>query len=35
LAELADLEDALEAGQVDEVAYERRRAEIYEELRAL
>jgi hypothetical protein len=35
LAELADLEDAFQAGQVDEAAYERRRAEIYEEIRSL
>jgi hypothetical protein len=35
LAELADLEEAFEAGQVDESAYERRRAEIYEEIRSL
>ena len=35
LAALADLEDAFEAGEVDEVAYERRRAEIFKELRSL
>jgi hypothetical protein len=35
LAELADLEDAFEAGEVDEVTYERQRAELYEELRSL
>jgi hypothetical protein len=35
LAALADLEDAFEAGQVNEVAYERRRAELYEEIRSL
>lgn len=35
LAELADLEDAFEAGQVDEAAYERRRAEIYEMIKSL
>jgi hypothetical protein len=35
LAQLVDLEDAFEAGQVDEGDYERRRAEIYEEIRSL
>ena len=35
LAELADIEAAFEAGEVDEAAYERQRAEIYEELRSL
>jgi hypothetical protein len=35
LAELAELEDAYEAGQVDETTFERRQAEIYEELRSL
>jgi hypothetical protein len=35
LAALADLEDAFEAGQVNEVAYERRRAELYEKIRSL
>lgn len=35
LADLADLEEAYEAGQVDETAYERRRAELYESLKAL
>ncbi len=34
LAELADLEDAFEAGEVDEFSYERQRAAIYEELKA-
>jgi hypothetical protein len=34
LAELADLEDAFEAGEVDESSYERQRAEIYAELKA-
>jgi len=33
IAELADLEDARDAGRVDEAAYEQRRAQIYEELR--
>jgi hypothetical protein len=32
---LADLEDAFEAGEVDEATYERQRAELYEELRSL
>ena len=35
LAELADLEDAFESGQIDEVTYERRRAEKREELKSL
>ena len=35
LAELADLEDAFEAGQMDEATYERRRAETYEALKSL
>jgi hypothetical protein len=35
LAELAGLEAALEAGQVDEAAYERQRAELYDLLKAL
>jgi hypothetical protein len=35
LHQLADLEDSLEAGEVDEVAYERQRAEITAELRSL
>ncbi len=35
LAELADLEDAFEAGEVDESSYERQRAEIYAELKNL
>jgi hypothetical protein len=35
LVELADLEDAFESGQIDEVTYERRRAEKREELRSL
>jgi hypothetical protein len=35
LAELADLEDAFEAGEVDESYYERHRAEIYAELKSL
>lgn len=35
LVELADLEEAFEAGEVDEAAYEHRRTEIYEELRSL
>jgi hypothetical protein len=34
LADLADLEDAFEAGEVDGSSYERRRAEIYAELKA-
>jgi hypothetical protein len=34
LAELADLEDAFEAGQVDEATYERKRAEIRGALKA-
>ena len=34
LADLADLEDAREAGEIDEAAYERRRGEIYEVLKA-
>jgi hypothetical protein len=34
LAELADLEDAFEAGEVDGSSYERQRAAIYEELKA-
>jgi hypothetical protein len=35
LAELAELEDAFEAGQIDEATYERRRAELFGELKAL
>ena len=35
LHQLADLEDALEAGEVDEAAYERQRAEITKELKSL
>ena len=35
LAELVELEDVYEAGQVDETTFERRQAEIYEELRSL
>jgi hypothetical protein len=35
LAGLADLEDAYEAGQVDEATYERQRAEEYEALKSL
>lgn len=35
LSELAELEEALEAGQVDEATYESRRAEIYGELKSL
>jgi hypothetical protein len=35
LADLADLEDAFEEGEVDEASYERQRAEIYAELRSL
>lgn len=35
LADLADLEEAYEAGQVDETVYERQRAELYESLKAL
>ena len=35
LADLADLEDAFEGGEVDEAAYERQRAEIYAELKTL
>jgi hypothetical protein len=34
LVELADLQDALEAGQVEEGEYERRRAQIYESLQS-
>ena len=34
LAELADLEETFEAGQIDEASYERQRAELYEELRS-
>jgi len=34
LAELADLEDAREAGDIEDAAYEQRRAELYEALRA-
>jgi hypothetical protein len=34
LAELADLEDAREAGDLEDAAYEQRRAELYEALRA-
>ena len=34
LADLADLEEAFEAGQVDETAYKRQRAELYKELRS-
>jgi hypothetical protein len=33
IAELADLEDAREAGRLDDAAYEQRRAQINEELR--
>jgi hypothetical protein len=35
LADLAALEDAYEAGQVDDAAYQQRRAELYEALRSL
>ena len=35
LHQLADLEDALHAGEVDEAAYERQRAEITKELKSL
>ncbi len=35
LAELADLEDAFEAGEIDEVTYERQRSEKREELKSL
>lgn len=35
LAELADLEDAFEAGRVDEAGYTRRRSELYEAIRSL
>ena len=35
LSELADLEEALEAGQVDEATYESRRTEVYGELKSL
>lgn len=35
LAELADLEEALEAGQLDEASYDRQRAAIREELKSL
>jgi hypothetical protein len=34
VVELADLEDAFDAGQVDEMTYERRRAEITRELKS-
>jgi hypothetical protein len=34
LAELAELEEAFEAGELDEAAYERQRVELYEELRS-
>ncbi len=34
VAELADLEDAFEAGQVEAAAYERRRAEIHSKLKS-
>ena len=35
LAELADLEDAFEAGRVDEAEYERQRAELHEAIKSL
>ena len=35
LHRLADLEDVLEAGEVDEASYERQRAEITRELKSL
>jgi hypothetical protein len=35
LAELADLEEAFEAGQLDQAEYERQRAEIREALKSL
>jgi hypothetical protein len=35
LADLADLDDAFEAGQVDEASYEQQRVEIYEALKSL
>ncbi len=35
VAELADLEDAFEAGEVEEEAYERRRTVLFEKLKAL
>ena len=35
LADLADLEDSFEEGEVDEASYERQRAEIYAELKNL
>jgi hypothetical protein len=35
LAQLADLEDAYESGQVDEATYERQRAETFEVLKSL
>ena len=35
LAELADLEDALEAGQVDEATYEHQRTELHEAIKSL
>jgi hypothetical protein len=35
LAELADLEEALEAGQIDEATYESQRTEIYRKLKSL
>lgn len=35
LSELAELEDALEAGLVDEATYESRRTEIYGKLKSL
>jgi hypothetical protein len=33
--ELADLEERFEAGELDEAAYERQRAQLYEKLRSL
>lgn len=35
LVQLADLDDALEAGEVDQAEYDRRRAQIYEALQSL
>jgi hypothetical protein len=35
LVKLADLEDAFEAGQVDEESYTRQRSELYEAIKAL
>ena len=35
VAELADLEEAREAGELDQLSYERQRAETYEAIRSL